>query len=158
MKSGVIRLLSVKPGAVIFLALSIFMSMAHAGKLNEMDVVKAASVDFFASISSRNLTSVTSYLGSEGFTEFIPESDKLLQLNAGAFSALFKSGAQIDVRLTDIQVRTNGGTAIVTGTRVGAITKPGATPVEGKSLVTMIWFRHDNGWQLEHVHLSAVQK
>lgn len=140
--------------ATVLLALN--MSVARAENTREADAVKAASVDFFNSVSQRNLAAVARYLDTEGFTEFVPESDKLLQLDANAFAGLFKSGAQIDLRLVDVQVKATGDAAIVTGTRTGAITRPGAAVVEGKSLITMVWFKKDNAWLLKHIHLSPV--
>jgi|GEM_PF-1484331 len=139
---------------VVLLTLS--MSVAGAENTRGADTVKAASVDFFNSVSQRNLAAVASYLDAEGFTEFVPESDKLLQLDANAFAGLYKSGAQIDLRLVDVQVKATADAAIVTGTRTGAITKPGAAVVEGKSLITMVWFKKDNVWLLKHIHLSPV--
>ncbi|MFZ6658890.1 YybH family protein [Undibacterium sp. TJN19] len=136
--------------------LTLIMSAARAENTDAADAVKAASVDFFSSISKRNLTAVASYLDTEGFTEFVAESDKLLQLDANAFAGLFKSGAQIDLRLADVKVQATDDAAILTGTRVGAITKPGATVVEGKSLITMVWFKKDSVWLLKHIHLSPV--
>ncbi|MFZ6712469.1 YybH family protein [Undibacterium sp. TC9W] len=136
--------------------LTLNMSVARAENPNGADAVKAASADFFNSVSQRNLTAVASYLDTEGFTEFVPESEKLLQLDANAFAGLFKSGAQIDLRLVDVQVKATADAAIVTGTRVGAITKPGAAVVEGKSLITMVWFKKDNAWLLKHIHLSPM--
>lgn len=138
------------------LLLTLSMSLARAENNREADAVKAASVDFFNSVSQRNLAAVAKYLDTEGFTEFVPESDKLLQLDANAFAGLFKSGAQIDLRLVDVQVKAAGDAAIVTGTRTGAITKPGAAVVESKSLITMVWFKKDNAWLLRHIHLSPV--
>lgn len=132
------------------------MSVARAENPSGADAVKAASVDFFNSVSQRNLATVASYLDTEGFTEFVAESDKLLQLDANAFAGLFKSGAKIDLRLVDVQVKATGDAAIVTGTRIGAITKPGAAVVEGKSLITMVWFKKNNGWLLKHIHLSPM--
>lgn len=132
------------------------MSVAHAENTAADETVRAASLDLFSSISKRNLAGVSSYLAPEGFTEFLPESDKLLKLDANAFSALFKSGAQIDLRLVDVQVKTMGSAAIVTGTRLGSITKPGASVMDGKSFITMVWFSNDGKWQLQHIHLSAA--
>ncbi|PXX37991.1 nuclear transport factor 2 family protein [Undibacterium pigrum] len=140
--------------ATVLLILS--MSVARAENTSGADAVKAASVDFFNSVSQRNLVAVASYLDTEGFTEFVAESDKLLQLDANAFGGLFKSGAKIDLRLGDIQVKATVDAAIVTGTRVGAITKPGVAVVEGKSLITMVWFKKENAWLLKHIHLSPV--
>ncbi|MES2039764.1 MAG: nuclear transport factor 2 family protein [Pseudomonadota bacterium] len=136
--------------------LTVTMSATKAENISGADAVKAASVDFFSSISKRNLAAVASYLGPEGFTEFVAESDKLLQLDANAFAGLFKSGAQINLRLVDVQVQATGDAAIVTGTRIGSISKPGATVVDGRYLVTMVWFKKDNTWLLKHIHLSPV--
>ncbi|BBB65762.1 hypothetical protein UNDYM_1509 [Undibacterium sp. YM2] len=141
---------------LVTVLLTLSMSVARAENTSGADAVKAASVDFFNSVSQRNLTAVASYLDTEGFTEFVAESDKLLQLDANAFAGLFKSGAQIDLRLLDVQVKATSDAAIVTGTRVGAITRPGAAVVEAKSLITMVWFKKDNAWLLKHIHLSPV--
>ncbi|MFZ6735648.1 YybH family protein [Undibacterium sp. Ji42W] len=132
------------------------MSIVKAENASGADAVKAASVDFFNSVSQRNLAAVASYLDTEGFTEFVAESDKLLRLDANTFAGLFKSGAQIDLRLVGVQVKATGDAAIVTGTRVGAITPQGAIAVEDKSLITMAWFKKDNAWLLKHIHLSPV--
>jgi ketosteroid isomerase-like protein len=127
---------------------------ARAGNAEE---ASAAAADLFRSMSARDLVAVSRYIPPQGFSEFGPTSPALHQLNVNAFEGLFASGMAIDLRATDIQVQTLGDTAIVTGTRVGAITAAGATPVEGRNAFTMVWAKRGAQWQLQHIHLSGSQ-
>jgi len=117
----------------------------------------AATQDFFTKMSARDLAGVSRYLAAEGFTEIVPETDKVLQLNASAFEGLFKSGRKIALRAVDVQARVVGDSAIVTGMRVGYVAAADAsiTPQDGRLAFTMVWSRHAQAWQLQHIHLSA---
>lgn len=120
------------------------------------DEAIAATQDFFAKMSAENLPGVAAYVPAQGFSEILPESDKLLQLDIKAFEALFKSGRKIDLKVVDLQAQAIGEAAIVTGKRVGSIAAPGTPAVEGRLAFTMIWSKAGGGWQLKHLHLSAL--
>lgn len=114
----------------------------------------AATADFFAKVSAKDLDAVARYLPAEGFTEIVPESKALLHLDAKAFEGLFKSGRRIDLRVADLRLQRFGDTALVTGTRLGGIGAPDAAPVDSRLAFTMVWTRTPSGWQLRHLHLS----
>lgn len=107
-------------------------------------------------MSTADLAAVSRYIPAEGFSETIPETDKLLQIGIKAFEALFKSGKKIDLKVIEIQSQVFGDTAVVTGKRVGSITPPGVTAVEGQVAFSMIWSHSDGRWLVRHLHLSAL--
>jgi len=115
----------------------------------------AATADFFAKISAKDLNAVARYLPADGFTETVPESKELLHLDAKAFDGLFRSGRQIDLRVADLALQRFGDSALVTGTRLGGIGAPDAAPASGRLAFTALWTRAPSGWQLRHLHLSA---
>jgi len=120
------------------------------------DEAITATQDFFAQMSAENLAGVAAYVAPQGFSETAPETEKLLQLDIKAFETLFKSGRKIDLRASDLQAQAFGDTVIVTGKRVGSITAPGAISVDGRLAFTMIWLKGGGGWQMKHLHLSAL--
>ena len=124
---------------------------------NTEEAIDAAQ-DFFTKMSARDLPGVSRYIPAEGFTEIVPETDKLLQLDAKAFAGLFQSGRKIALRAVDLQASVYGDTAIVTGKRVGYIAGPGATdvPPDGRVAFSMVWTKQANAWQLHHIHLSTL--
>ena len=114
----------------------------------------AATADFFAKITAKDLDAVAHYLPAEGFTETVPESKELLHLDAKAFDGLFKSGKQIDLRVADLKLQSFGDSALVTGTRLGGIGTPDQAATSARLAFTMLWTRAPSGWQLRHLHLS----
>jgi ketosteroid isomerase-like protein len=135
------------------LALMLFGTAAMAG--NAEDAV-AATQDLFVKMSARDLSGVSRYIAPEGFSETIPETDTLLQLDAKAFDGLFKSGRKIDVRAVEVQAQVFGDNAIVTGKRLGSVTAADVIPVEGRLAFSMVWSKRAEGWQLRHIHLSTL--
>jgi len=57
-------------------ALAVCAPLAFAN--GNADDVVAATQDLFTKMSARDLTGVSRYLPEEGFTEIVPETDKLL--------------------------------------------------------------------------------
>ena len=140
-------------GMAAVVAMTLFATSAMAG--NAEDAV-AATQDLFVKMSARDLPGVSRYIAPEGFSETIPETDKLLQLNAKAFDSLFTSGRKIDLRAVEVQAQVFGDNAIVTGKRVGSVTAADAAPVEGRLAFTIVWSKRAQGWQIRHIHLSAL--
>src|ERR1035437_6476873 len=66
------------------------------------DDVVAATQDLFVKMSARDLSGVARYIPSGGFSEIIPETNKLLQLDAKAFEGLFESDRKISLRAVDV--------------------------------------------------------
>ena len=121
------------------------------------DDAAAATVDLFAKMSARDLAAVARYVPTAGFGEISPGASSPHQLDTKAFEGLFASSMAIDLRASDVQARAlDAHSAIVTGVRIGAITAPGATPVEGRVLFTTVWTQNAGQWQLQHIHLSAI--
>ena len=147
-----LRLLFCFPLVALFVSTC---STAQAQTAQTVDEAAIAASGFFASVSARDAARLNTYLQPEGFTEFMPESGKLLKLDAQAFTNLFASPLLIDLRLADVQVQHVGDAAVVTGTRLGYISKPGVTPQDGRLAVSMIWSRQSGGWKLHHIHLSV---
>ncbi len=137
-------------------ALALCAMPALAGT-NTEEAVDAAQ-DFFAKMSARDLAGVSRYIPAEGFTEIVPETDKLLQLDAKAFAGLFQSGRKIALRVVDLQTTAAGDTVIVTGKRVGYVAGPDATavPPDSRLAFSMVWTKQASAWQLHHIHLSSI--
>jgi len=114
-----------------------------------------ATTDFFARMSAKDLPGVSRYLPAGGFSEFLPDSKDLLQLDAKAFEGLFNSGKQVDLRVADVKVQAFGDISVVTGTRLGGIAAPGTAVPQGRQAFTMVWQREGEAWVLRHIHLSA---
>lgn len=72
-------------------------------------------------MTARDLPGVVRPIPTGGFTEIGANSTEVHRLDAEAFEGLFKTGMAISLRLTGMQERTFGDTAVVTGTRVGGI-------------------------------------
>ena len=135
-------------------SIALAMTLLNALSASAEPDPAAATADFFAKITERNLDAVARYLPAGGFTETVPESKELLHLDAKAFDGLFKSGRQIDLRVADLKLQSFGDTALVTGTRLGGIGAPDKAPTAGRLAFTMLWTRAPSGWQLRHLHLS----
>ena len=135
-------------------SIALTMTLFHALPAGAAPDPAAATADFFAKITAKDLDAVARYLPAEGFTETVPESKELLHLDAKAFDGLFKSGRQIDLRVADLTLQSFGDTALVTGTRLGGIGLPDQAPTAGRLAFTMLWTRAPSGWQLRHLHLS----
>jgi ketosteroid isomerase-like protein len=142
------------PLASIALAMTLLTAPLAGAATDAATDPVAATTDFFAKISAKDLDAVARYLPADGFTETVPESKDLLHLDAKAFDGLFKSGKQIDLRVADLALQRFGDSALVTGTRLGGIGAPNATPASGRLAFTMLWTRAPSGWQLRHLHLS----
>lgn len=145
----------VHPLASIALAMTLLNAPLAGAAADAATDPVAATADFFAKITAKDLDAVVHYLPAEGFTETVPESKELLHLDAKAFDGLFKSGRQIDLRVADLALQRFGDTALVTGTRLGGIGAPNAAPASGRLAFTALWTRGPAGWQLRHLHLSA---
>ncbi len=139
--------------AALPLALALACTLARAGAPAD---ARDATADLYARISAGDLAGVTRYVPAGGFTELQGDASTPHTLDAAAFAGLFKSGAHIALRVSDVQSQSFGDAAVVTGVRVGSITPPGAPAVEMRAPFTMVWTRGADGWQLRHVHLSAA--
>lgn len=139
--------------ALVFAGLS-----ATAAFASDKDDVASAAKSLYADMDSGNLPGISRLVPPGGFSEISPESSDVARLDRSAFAGLFKSGLQIAFRAEDVQVQLFGRTAIVTGLRVGSITKPGNTPADTTNQFTMVWLKNNSGWQVYHVHLSDSAK
>ena len=138
-------------------ALSIALAaLACAGtRAAEPADARDATAGLYARMSANDLPGVSRYLPADGFTELSGTATAPHRLDAAAFAGLFKSGTQVALRATDVQVQAFGATAVVTGLRVGTIAPPGAQAVEMAAPFTMVWTREGDRWLLRHVHLST---
>jgi ketosteroid isomerase-like protein len=134
--------------AAVLLALAL-AALAHAG---EPATAREATADLYARMSAGDLPGVARYVPAEGFTELDAEAVAPHRIDAAAFAGLFKSGAQVAFRTSDVQEQVLGDVVVVTGLRIGAI---GPAP-EAATPFTMVWQRDGGGWKLRHVHLSKA--
>lgn len=153
-RTAALRALAALPAATLLTGLS--PGMAHAAGTASAEEAITATQDFFARLSAGDLPGVSRYLTAEGFTEIVPETDTLLQLNAAAFDGLFKSGRKVDLHIVGVRAQVFGDSTVVTGKRVGSITAAGAVPVERQLAFSMVWTCLAGSWQVRHLHLSAL--
>jgi ketosteroid isomerase-like protein len=121
---------------------------AHAGEPAD---ASAATAALYERMSAGDLAGVARLLPSDGFTELDGDAVSPHRVDAAAFAGLFKSGARVSLHAAGLQEQRVGDTAIVTGTRVGAI----ADAKEASVPFTMVWTRDGSRWTLRHVHLSS---
>jgi len=137
------------------LVLAMSMALSLGARAGEPAGAREATADLYARMSANDLPGVSRYLPADGFTELGSGPATPRRLDAAAFAGLFRSGARIALRVTDLQVQRVGDAVVVTGVRVGSITLPGATAVEMTAPFTMVWTQAGAQWQLRHVHLST---
>jgi ketosteroid isomerase-like protein len=133
--------------AALLLA-TVFAALAHAG---EPAGARAATADLYARMSAGDLPGVARYVPAAGFTELDGDAGAPHRIDLAAFEGLFRSGAQVALRASDLHEQPLGDVVVVTGVRVGAI----GPAAEATTPFTMVWQRDGQGWKLRHVHLSS---
>ena len=121
------------------LLLALGLLASAAARAGEPAGARDATANLYARMSANDLAGVSRYLPADGFTELGEGPSTPHRLDAAAFAGLFKSGARIALRVTDLQVQAIGDAAVVTGVRVGSVTPPGDTAVEMSAPFTMVW-------------------
>ena len=111
----------------------------------------ASTADLYARMSAGDLAGVVLLLPPDEFTELDGDAVSPHRVDAAAFAGLFKSGAPVSLHAVGLQAQRVGGTAIVTGARVGAI----ADAKEASVPFTLGWTPEGSHWTLRHVHLSS---
>ena len=138
--------------ATVLLALAA-AAVAHAG---EPATAREATADLYARMSAGDLPGVTRYVPAAGFTELDAGAAAPHRIDAAAFAGLFKSGAHVAFRTSDVREEALGDVVVVTGLRIGSIAPAGATVADATTPFTMVWQRDGGGWKLRHVHLSKA--
>lgn len=121
---------------------------------DDKDDAEAATKSLFAFMNAGDLPGISRLLPTTGVTEIGPEGEAIHRLGQDAFAKLFASGLRVQFRAERLQVKVLPQAAIVTGLRIGSITKKGETPVEGVAAFTMVWSKADQHWQVQHIHFS----
>ena len=133
--------------AALLLA-SAFAVLAHAG---EPAGAREATAELYARMSAGDLPGVARYVPATGFTELDGDAAAPHRIDLAAFEGLFKSGAHVALRASELHEQPLGDVVVVTGVRVGAI----GSAAEAATPFTMVWQRDGQGWKLRHVHLSS---
>lgn len=138
------------------------VALTAAGNARADDAAdaQAAARDLYVRMSARDRDGVARYIPSDGFTEVGSGGAEVHRLDMKAFDRLFASDSRIDLRLNNVEGRTLGDVAIVTGVREGAVTPAGQQPPPSLAHqpVTLIWRKSDGRWLLQHVHLSRTER
>jgi len=137
-------------------ALLLALAVAGSARAGEPAGAREATVDLYARMSAGDLPGVMRYLPAAGLTELDGDATAPHRIDAAAFAGLFKSGARIELRASDVQEQPLGDVVVVTGVRIGSIAPPGAAAAEQAAPFTMVWQRDGGRWQLRHVHLSRA--
>jgi len=143
-----------RAACLMFVALLLVLALASAARAAGPASARTATADLYARMSAGDLPGVTRYVPDAGFTELDGDAAAPRRIDAAAFAGLFKSGAQVALRVGDLQEQALGDVVVVTGMRLGAITPPGAAAADMATPFTMVWQRDGDGWKLRHVHLS----
>jgi len=122
---------------------------------DEATQVRAAVSGLYRVLATGDATGLAAYLPKEGFSEFSPPESTLKTLDLEYFRRAFAAGARVDLHVEQEQVRVQGGSAIVTGYRLGTITLPQGQHLDVLDCMTMVWSRENRAWMLRHVHISA---
>jgi len=145
--------LSRRDAGVVLAAAALAASTASKAAA-DVDVASAAA-DLYARMTARDLAGVLRYVPAAGFTEIGPSAPSVHFLKPAAFEALFNSDAVINLRAEEVNVQRFGGTAVVTGVRVGSVGPKDKPAAELRAPFTMVWTSDNGRWQLRHVHLSS---
>jgi ketosteroid isomerase-like protein len=136
-----------RPALLLALAFA-FAAPAHAG---EPSGARAATADLYDRMSAGDLRGVARYVPAAGFTELDGDAVAPHRIDLSAFEGLFKTGAHVALRASDLREQPLGDVVVVTGVRIGAI----GSAAEATTPFTMVWQRDGHGWTLRHVHLSS---
>ncbi|HTU64860.1 MAG TPA: nuclear transport factor 2 family protein [Steroidobacteraceae bacterium] len=131
------------------------LSVCLAARADDAADVRAAVDGLYRSLAAADLAALSGYLPAGGFTEFSPPEGTLKTLTRDHFRGVFASGAAVDLRVEQANVRALDRAAIVTGYRTGSITLPGGKRLDVHDCLSMIWARDAATWTLRHVHISA---
>ena len=136
---------------------SLLVTGAHAGRAAGAEVaqVSAAVAGLYRALAARDVASLAEYLPAEGFSEFSPPESHLKTLDLEYFRRAFAAGVLVELHVEDERVRLHGGSAIVTGYRLGAITLSDGRRLDVRDCMTMVWSLEGKAWTLHHVHISA---
>lgn len=134
---------------------AVALAASTAGSAAADADVASAATDLYARMTARDLAGVLRYVPAAGFTEIGPSAPSAHVLKPSAFEALFNSDAVIKLRDEDVNVQRFGGTAVLTGVRVGSVGPKDKPSAELRVPFTMVWTNDNGRWQLRHVHLSS---
>ena len=121
---------------------------------DDASAVQNAVNDLYAKLDAGDAAGFSAYVPEKGFSEFNPDNAGLATLDLNYFKHAMSSGAKIDLRVIDLKVRVLGRAAVTTGYRVGSITLPQGQHIDSNDCLTMVWLKENDGWKLQHVHLS----
>ena len=128
------------------------MFLMPAALADDADDVKAAFLDFYASLRSGDVDGYMKHLSASGATAF--ETDGGL-LSASTLEELRRdrqagasAGNNPNVRLRNLEVRVYGNTAVLTGYRVSP---------NDVARYTNVWVKEGAAWKRVHRHASLLR-
>ncbi len=128
------------------------MFLMPAIQADDVDDVKAAFLDFYASLRSGDVDGYMQYFSAPGATAF--ETDGGL-LSASTLEDLRRdrqagasAGNNPNVRLRNLEVRVYGNTAVLTGYRVSP---------NDVARYTNVWVKEGGTWKRVHRHASLLR-
>jgi hypothetical protein len=134
---------------------SLLISAGAFAADDEVAQVQSAVAGLYRTLAAGDAAGLARYLPAEGFSEFSPPESTLKTLDLEHFRRAFGAGVRVELHVEGEQVRIHGGSAIVTGYRLGTIILPQAQRLEIRDCMTMVWSREGKTWMLRHVHISV---
>ncbi len=133
--------------------LVIGMFLMPAALADDADDVKAAFLDFYASLRSGDVDGYIQHFSASGATAFETEGGLLSTSTLEELRRNRQAGASAgnnpNVQLRNLEVRVYGNTAVLTGYRVS----PGSPTV---ARYTNVWVKEGATWKRVHRHASPL--
>ncbi len=130
------------------------MFLTTVAMADDVDDVKAAFLDFYASLRSGDVDGYMQYFSAPGATAFETEGGLLSTSTLEELRRNRQAGASAgnnpNVRLRHMEVRVYGNTAVLTGYRVS----PNDPSV---AWYTNVWVKQGTTWKRVHRHASPVR-
>ena len=130
------------------------MFLTPVAVADDADDVKAAFLDFYASLRSGDVDGYMQHFSASGATAFETEGGLLsastLEELRRNRQAAANGGNNPNVQLRNLEVRVYGNTAVLTGYRVS----PGNP---GVARYTNVWVKQGGTWKRVHRHASPLK-
>jgi ketosteroid isomerase-like protein len=129
---------------------------------DDVEDVKAAVQRYFAAINAGDFSTVMQYRSLErssfsGPGGLLDVTTSSLQEQKNALDAQARSGVKRNYRITHMDVKVYGNTAVVTGYLTGSRTQPNGTVAQMRDRRTGVFVKQGGQWKEVHRHQSPLR-